>query len=83
MARGKTNQPLVIWVYGPWVSRAEIGTLRNQGHFVVDMTGLSWRDADVPEPDLILHPVAHRWDDELWDYLDIAIKAARARRRKK
>ena len=83
MAKGKTNQPLVIWVAAEYEKRPEIVALANRGHYIVGMLALGWRDADIPEPDLILHPAAHQWNDELWDYLDMALKAARARRKKK
>lgn len=83
MSRGKTNQPLVIWIAPSLVGppRPEIRTLIEQGHRVSYMYGsdTTWAES---EPDLILHPAAHQWNDELWDYLDVAIKAARARRRK-
>lgn len=91
MTKGKTNDPLVVWVYHPWISHPKIGALHNAGHRIVAVSpedgSLCWIspapvDENPKPPDLILHPSAHQWNEELWDYLDVAIKAARARKRK-
>jgi len=36
---------------------------------------------ESPEPDLILHPAAHWWSDDMWDYIPAALVAARKRRK--
>ena len=77
MAKGKTNQPLVIVVAEAWEKHAAIVALREQGHKVY-----GYHEPSPAKPDLILHPAAHGWDDSLWDYLPAAIAAARARKRR-
>lgn len=69
---GKTSQPLEIHVAARWATQPEINALREQGHTVVTMPDLT--------VDLILHPAAHMWSDEMWPILDIAKKAARGRK---
>jgi hypothetical protein len=98
VAKGVTNQPLVIWVWREWYSRPEILALMRQGHTVTNM-GQVFRPtlgvyAGSPEPDLIIHPAAG-WTVELlepekrekdgslyWPYLDAGLTRARARRKK-
>ena len=77
--KGRTNQPLVIWVAPQWVNHATIEALVLQGHRVVDMDQI--HESDTMDPDLILHPAAHQWNDYLWDYLPAALAAARKRKR--
>ena len=77
MAKGKANPVLCLMVDARWLEHPKIQALIAQGHIVA-----VFPEGD-PGPDLILHPAAHQWNDELWDYLDVALKAARARRRKK
>jgi hypothetical protein len=55
----KLSAPLTIWVFKPWLGRPEVLELLAKGHNVVPMEG---------EPDLILHPAAHRWNDLMWDF---------------
>jgi len=85
MAKGVTNQPLVVWVAEQWYSHPEILKLMAAGHDVIRMdeapTYTPFRGARI-EPDLILHPAAHSWTDDMFDYLPAALTAARARRRK-
>jgi len=86
VAKGVTNQPLVIWVAEQWYSHPEILKLMAAGHRVVNMSGapkLGMDGATATPPDLILHPAAHFWTDAMFDYLPAALTAARARRRKK
>ncbi len=89
MAKGRTNQPLLIWVAPAYAGHEKIETLREQGHRVVVMEtdetaatffgiGKLW---SVGEPDLILHPAAHFWNDMMWDFLPAALTAARKRKR--
>lgn len=84
MAKGQTNQPLVIWVAEQWLEHPKIMELREKGHFVRSVSGLPELDETVsPAPDLILHPAAWRWSGESWPYLDDAIKEARRERKRK
>ena len=76
MAKGVTNQPLVVWVAEQWYSHPEILKLMAAGHRVIRFNDLE------KSPDLILHPAAHSWTDDMFDYLPAALTAARARRRK-
>lgn len=86
--KGKTNQPLVLWIWHPWISHPKVAALHDAGNTIVaiarDGAVLPIAPATIlaPGPDLILHPAAHRWHDELWDYLDVALKSARARKRR-
>lgn len=80
MARGITPQPITIWVAERWAQHPKVLELMRAGHMVVVMKpGLRY----LGEPELILHPAAHQWCDELWDYLPAAITAARRRRKEK
>lgn len=82
MAKGLTNQPLVVWVAKEFIERPEILELMSQGHTVVNMNHkLQTASKMTPEPDLILHPAAHYYDDSMADYLQDAVKAARARKK--
>ena len=72
---GKTSKPLVILVAVGWEKRPEVEALREKGHRV-EM--VSW--PGLGEPDLILHPAAHAWDETMWPYLEVALKRARVRR---
>ena len=81
MAKGVTNQPLVVWVAEQWYSHPEILKLMAAGHYVVSMRPRLSR-LEGGEPDLILHPAAYSWTDDMFDYLPAALTAARARRRK-
>lgn len=85
---GKPNPILVVWVWHPWISRPEIGALHDAGHSItaigregglIDISG----DAASEVPDMILHPAAHGWDDTMWDFLPVALKAARKRRKER
>jgi hypothetical protein len=78
--KGKTNQPLVIVVADAFFNHPEVESLANQGHKVYRWSGVG---ADVPEPDLILHPAAHFYNETMADYLPAAITAARKRKREK
>jgi len=75
MAKGKTNQPLRIVVAEAYDKHPAVEALRAQGHdvYVTDVT--------APLPDLLLHPAAHQWSDDMWDFLPAAITAARKRKR--
>lgn len=72
---GKTNQKLTIWVTKEWLEHPRVKELEEKGHVIHDLML-----ADATQPDLILTPAAHHWDDTMWDYLPVALKAARARR---
>lgn len=85
MAKGKTNQPLLIGVPKKWMAHPAIVQLRDAGHTIVDAGDTPW--------DLILHPAAHWWGEEMFveetrtngekytPYLDAAITAGRKRKR--
>ena len=72
---GKTNQPLTIAVWGPYLQRDDIQDLIVKGHTIVEATEL----VNLAAVDLIIHPRAHRWDDAYDDttYLEAALKQAR------
>lgn len=73
MAKGRTNQPLTIWVAPEFMGTPPVQSLIAQGHKVVEM--------DLATVDLILHPAAHQWNEFMWDYLPAALAAARKRKR--
>lgn len=76
---GRATPSLTIWVASQWLDHPAIAALRAQGHTVRDFGGT------VPgmEPDLLLHPAAHWWSDDMWPYLPAALTAARKRRKAK
>lgn len=74
MAKGRTNQPLVIWVSSLYESSPPVVSLRQQGHNIIVLN-------ENPPADLILHPAAHQWNDMMWDYLPAALTAARKRKK--
>jgi len=85
MAKGVTNQPLVIRVRREWYSRPEILALMRAGHTVkavdedsdLDLTRAAGWAVELLEPE-------KRENGELyWPYLDAGIARARARRRRK
>lgn len=90
MARGKTNQPLLIVVMHAWLSHPTIAALRAAGHTIVAYGDQTLTDL---KPDLILHPAAHGWSAPMFvtetkkdgtvytPYLDVAVTAARKRKR--
>ena len=64
-----TNNPLKISVDAEWYEHPQVQLLKEAGHFV-----------SIVEPDnaeLILSKKAWNWNDSMWPYLDIALKAAR------
>lgn len=70
---GKTNQKLTIHIPEAWKDHPKVVELREKGHVIEYL--------DEHEPaDLILAPAAHQWSDDMWDYLEVALKAARARK---
>jgi hypothetical protein len=75
---GRTNQPLTIAVWGPWISRPEIQDLIAKGHTIIEATESL---ANLDTVDLIVHPRAHRWEEVYWKMLPQAL--TQARRRKK
>jgi hypothetical protein len=76
---GRPSPVLTIWVADEYFEHEKVSELRAKGHDVRLMP----RDSSPNAPDLILHPAAHYWDDEMWDYLPAALVAARKRRKKK
>ncbi len=81
MAKGRTNQPLLIWVAPQYRESPPVQALQAQGHRVLSMIPGVLAEAEGLEPDLILHPAAHQWNDMMWDFLPAAIAAARKRKR--
>ena len=62
-----TNNPLTIHVDLEWIDRPEVQELIADGHFV----------SVALQPDLVLSTKAWNWNDALWPYLPVAMKAAR------
>lgn len=96
MARLKTNQPLVIWCWYPWITHPEIVALADAGHCLVgiqsDGAGLTpITGTNGATPDLILHPAAHVWNEAFFgdaasgrpSMLPVAVTVARAAKRRK
>lgn len=81
MAKGRTNQPLVIWVAEAYKASPPVESLRQQGHVIRVMEIPPGGTAASLEPDLILHPSAHQWNDMMWDFLPAALTAARKRKK--
>ena len=77
---GRANPALCIVVADAWRSRPEVIVLRDAGHAVIAFSDFS---TGSREPDLILHPAAHAWSDEMFEtpYLKTALAAARRRRK--
>ena len=68
---GKTPQPLTILVAQEWLTHEHIQKLADQGHTI----------QVAPVADLILSPTAHAWRGDMWPFLSVALKAARARKK--
>src|SRR5437667_9134702 len=64
-----TNNPLTISVDIEWFEHPEVIALREAGHTI--------RIGDNECFDLILSKKAWNWNDSMWPYLDVALKAAR------
>jgi len=85
MAKGKTNQPVTIWVHGPWVDHPAVQALRDAGHRVVCLA----RSPLDGEPDWICHPAAG-WHELFftkdekggYPFVQARLKAERARRKR-
>ena len=76
---GKTSQPLKIGCFDDWLLHPEMVALRAMGHEVRNLDSINQFDVD-----LILHPSAHYWCEELFSkpsYLEAALKRARAKKR--
>lgn len=67
------KESLTIWIPEAWADRPEVKALVEAGHVV-----------EYLEPqatyDLILHPNAWRWSDDLFPHLDVTIKEAKAQK---
>lgn len=79
MGKSPEAKRLLFWVTPDWEDRPEMIELRDKGHMVLVM-GMD--DLRHHQPDVILSPAAHYWDDTMWEgnLLDVAIKAARQRK---
>jgi hypothetical protein len=73
---GRTPTPLTIAVAPEWLDRPELAALAAKGHRIVPI---------VVDADVVLHPRATWWCDDMWDttLLDTLLRAARHRRRTK
>lgn len=78
---GKTNHPLTVMVPEAWMQHEKVVALATKGHRIISLEAYSWEEEG--DPDLILHPKAWKWSDEMWSYLEAALKAARAAKPKK
>jgi len=84
---GRTPTPLVVWTTAEWAKRPEMVELAEKGHAIVEIEQIQRWMLDslepVPEPDLILHPAAHGWTEQMWEtrLLDVALSAARRRKK--
>ena len=74
-----TPKPLNIYVAPEWYRHTAVLDLMRAGHQVHNMA----KAHNVASADLILHPAAHGWNDEMWPYLPAALVAARRRKEKK
>lgn len=83
MAKGKTTQPLVVWVWKEWAAHPKIVALAAAGHETLEFEANE--DFEIfnyhKAPDLILHPAAWRWGEWAWPYLEQAITEARRAKR--
>lgn len=91
---GRPNPVLTIWVADDWLSHPAVVELLKTGHVVYAMSEVE-DYASCTKPDLILHPAAHWWCDEMFEaterpdgtlrrpYLEAALVRARARRKGK
>ena len=74
---GRANPVLTLWVADQWFSHPAVEELANAGHRIYRMSGCGTAEP----PDLILHPAAHWWSDDMWEALPAALVAARKRRK--
>lgn len=80
---GRTPVPLLIVVDDDWAEHPKVVELREKGHTIVRMSDFQRGDLrDAARPDMVLARIAWAWNDEVWKYLDTALKAARARKKK-
>ena len=68
---GRTPLPLTILVALEWLTHEKVQALAEQGHTI----------QVAPVADLILSPTAHWWNGTMWPFLQVALKAARARKK--
>jgi hypothetical protein len=79
---GKTPVPLLVVVDDEFVEHPKIFELERKGHTVASMSELRRGDLhNAQGPDLILSRAAWNWDDEMWRYLEVTLKAARQRKK--
>lgn len=78
---GKPNPILTIVVADEWWNSPPVEELANAGHKVYRWSAFVGPVFDTP--DLILHPAAHWWSEDMWPYLPAALTAARKRRRER
>ena len=68
---GKTSRPLTILVTQEWLTHEKIQHLAEQGHEI----------HAAPVADLILSPAAWHWDETMWEFLAVALKSARGKKK--
>ena len=83
---GCTPTPLTIWTTAEWSKRPEMVELAEKGHTIIAVDraiDTSYGADGYPEPDIILHPVAHGFTEPMWEtrLLDVALSAARRRKK--
>ena len=61
------KESLTVAVHPSWLNRPEVAALVEAGHTVILSV----------EADLILHPNAWRWTDDLFPHLEVTIKEAK------
>ena len=82
MAKGRTSLPLRILVAPEFAASEGVRGLQAQGHHVVVLgPGFGIEPGETTQFDLILHPAAHWWSEDMWPYLPAALTAARKRRK--
>ncbi len=64
------KESLTIWVAAAWADRPEVKALVEAGHIIEPLD-------EQASYDLILHPNAWRWSDDLFPHLEVTIKEAR------
>jgi hypothetical protein len=72
---GRTPTPLVIWVDPEFLDHEAVRGLADKGHAVVELPTTGGK------PDLILSRAAWNWDEGQWPYLEVALRAARVRKK--
>lgn len=62
---------MIVYVDAQWEQHPELRKLRDAGHTVFPL------DWPTPGPDLVLSSKVWNWNDTMWPYLSVALKAAK------